>query len=509
MPEIHIILGPPGTGKTTRLLSVIEQELQRGIPPDRIAFVSFTNKAVSEGVARVRAQLNVRRMDMPYFRTLHSTAFKALGLSRDMLFSGTHRDDFRERTGFHLTGNFKQESRWAKEPSDDLLEFVYTQSRIREVPMSTILREQNLQTNVIRLKRFAAEYDKYKQAQGVLDYTDMILDYNKADIELDVDVAIIDEAQDLTAQQWKMIANSFRSAARIYVAGDDDQAIYRWNGADVNRLIQMPGQVEVLGQSYRVPIKPQEIALTISSKINNRRYKQWNPRPEMGGVFFYNSHETLPLWGDTEQNWLILSRNFSTPMMRSFIGKLRAWGLPYVIRAQSSYQLAEAKAIDAYFQLRAGETLRGDKVRPFMQLAQLRAPFIVTRSGEYSLKTLRLNLPENPYHVFRTVPPKQLQYLMRVHQRHGQLEGLKSNIELSTIHGAKGGECQNVVVMTDVTRATYLALKYGLTDDEHRVFYVAVTRAKENLHIIMPQWQHFYDPLANMARFYSINKVAS
>ena len=42
MPNVNIILGPPGTGKTENLLRIVDRELKNGTPPDRIAFVSFT-----------------------------------------------------------------------------------------------------------------------------------------------------------------------------------------------------------------------------------------------------------------------------------------------------------------------------------------------------------------------------------------------------------------------------------------------------------------------------------
>ena len=46
--KTKIILGPPGTGKTYNLLKLVEAELARGTPPDRIAFVAFTKKAANE-----------------------------------------------------------------------------------------------------------------------------------------------------------------------------------------------------------------------------------------------------------------------------------------------------------------------------------------------------------------------------------------------------------------------------------------------------------------------------
>ena len=43
--KTKIILGPPGTGKTHNLLNLVEEELAKGTPPDRIAFLAFTKKA--------------------------------------------------------------------------------------------------------------------------------------------------------------------------------------------------------------------------------------------------------------------------------------------------------------------------------------------------------------------------------------------------------------------------------------------------------------------------------
>ena len=62
-------------------------------------------------------------------------------------------------------------------------------------------------------------------------------------------------------------------------------------------------------------------------------------------------------------------------------------------------------------------------------------------------------------------------------------------IRLSTIHGAKGGEADNVVLFTDITAAAEASMEQD-PDSMHRVFYVAVTRTRQNLYTIEPQ--NFY-----------------
>ena len=70
----------------------------------------------------------------------------------------------------------------------------------------------------------------------------------------------------------------------------------------------------------------------------------------------------------------------------------------------------------------------------------------------------------------------------------------KARIRLSTIHGMKGGESENVVVISDISYKTWKKLSVE-PDDEHRVFYVAITRAKKNLFILQPETKYSYELL--------------
>ena len=81
MPDVNIILGPPGTGKTENLLRIVDRELKDGTHPSAIAFVSFTTKATDEARSRAKIKFNLTDDDLPYFSTLHAFGKRQLGMT--------------------------------------------------------------------------------------------------------------------------------------------------------------------------------------------------------------------------------------------------------------------------------------------------------------------------------------------------------------------------------------------------------------------------------------------
>ena len=82
--------------------------------------------------------------------------------------------------------------------------------------------------------------------------------------------------------QWTMAKSIWNKTNDTYIAGDDDQAIFRWAGADVDSFITQKGKIMQLTQSYRIPQVVHDIASKIVTRIQNRLPKEWRPKTQRG-----------------------------------------------------------------------------------------------------------------------------------------------------------------------------------------------------------------------------------
>jgi superfamily I DNA/RNA helicase len=99
---------------------------------------------------------------------------------------------------------------------------------------------------------------------------------------LALDAIFLDEAQDLNPSQWRMVFHIEAQCKRSYIAGDDDQTIFNFQGADSNIFIDLPGERDDQEKSYRVPKVVHREALKILPHITKRVEKNWYPKDEEG-----------------------------------------------------------------------------------------------------------------------------------------------------------------------------------------------------------------------------------
>ena len=136
--DTQVILGPPGTGKTSTLLGLLEEELDRGTCPEDIGFFTFTKQAVQEGKSRAMSKFAITKNQLPYFRTLHSLCFQQLGLSKDSVMSSSDIYDLNEKLNLRLKGAVNtDEGHISGISKDDRLLFIENLARMRQVDLET------------------------------------------------------------------------------------------------------------------------------------------------------------------------------------------------------------------------------------------------------------------------------------------------------------------------------------------------------------------------------------
>lgn len=476
----HILLGPPGTGKTTSLLDMVERDLKNGTRPDRIGFFSFTRRAAIEARTRAEHRFGYTQADMPYFRTLHSLAYRQLAISRTSIMDHDEFRNFGDRIGLPISGVWNAEiGIYAGGTGEgDRYLFLENRARIRCHSYKEEFYQSGEYLDKDMFEWFCNSLNAYKERECLVDYTDMLERFIEEGVCPKFDSLYIDETQDLSLLQWRMVEKLAANSDRITVAGDDDQAIFRWAGADVDYFIDLKGTAKVLNRSYRVPRSIMAVANQVVRRISKRRPKVWQPRDAEGTVQF----EVDPEYVDMSQGtWLVLARN--NWFLRPLVEQCRLEGLYYSYKNKPSIDSETIRTILHWEQYRKYES----EIRDKKDRARIRT--YLGRNRSLLDETNRSNLPIW-HEAFVGLPSRDRIYIIATRKRGERITG-DPRIRITTIHGSKGAEADNVCLLSTIARKSYGEMMNN-ADDEHRVFYVGATRAKERLVVIEPQTTRFY-----------------
>lgn len=480
-----LILGGPGCGKTTALLKIVEEAFSRGVAPDRIAFVAFTRKAAQEARERMVERFGVASDAIPYFKTLHSFAFSHIDVERSQILDEVKMRDYAKAEGLDLSTEFIDEfGQTVAQPhtEDEKALSAIALARLTRRDLEDVAIEQGLDYSYV--KRIRDDYEEFKDDAMLVDFTDMIERFEReADIPV-FDLLIVDEAQDLSRLQWLMVERLMENAKDIYFAGDDDQAIYAWAGADIEHFLTMKADREILPVSYRLKRNVFDACQKVIHLCDDRYPKDWQPHEEGGEVDFVSHLEDLDL---TTGSWYLLARTNS--LVRRFTKFLQAEGFAYWTPTkhgmQSSVAVDPVQAVLVYENLKQGKSFTGDKValawsfiRP--QLLPSSAP-VFEATTEYSLADLcSTGFDASPSWLDALSISGGMQAYIRAMRARGESLIKPPRITASTIHGVKGGEADNVVVDQKLTSRTFESWVRG-DAQEVRALFTAMSRAKERL----------------------------
>lgn len=527
-PRLRVVLGPPGCGKTTRLLELLHDEVRGGVPPARVGFVTFTRAARQQVQDQVVERLGLSLTDLPWLRTLHSAAFRLLELRKDQVLADERWGEFAKRHGYRLSdvpGASDVEDAPSELPwrtPDDAVRAVYSWGRSRCLGADQTLARcrPGRAVSASALRLFWKRLDAFKAEHEVFDFPDLLDAVLDRGLRPDIDVLFIDEAQDLSPQQVAVVESWFPRCARVHVAGDEDQAVYVFQGADPGWLLDLAnrGELERLHQSRRVPAAVHAMATRIIGQNKARLPKDYLPRPAIGSVRFLDERAALAAI-DGERSTFVLARN------RLYLGRwareLMARGVPFLVegrggvsplsegRSRTAVELvlrlgqgvadhervtaAELDALLALVSGASGLVPRGAKTRArearrarsIFTGAELRAELGLTALLDALTGGSGLGLLSG-------LRAKDRRYFEALIARHGALP--KPRVTLTSMHGAKGREAELVVVLPDLARSTARELLGGAAgrEAENRVFYVAVTRAIEDLIVVAPRGRRHY-----------------
>ena len=470
MPEIVTYFGPPGTGKTRALLDCVRAELDRGVHPEQIAFVAFTRRAAGEARARGELELELTQEEMVWWRTLHSTAARELGIGGKDLVVSNHWNRLGEILGMQFS-NLDEYGRMTSFKRN-LGHRVQSEYYLRRARMQSMvwgdLVDELGPALAHHVCRFGKTVQAYKAGSDLMDYSDLIY---RAPGATGARVVIVDEAQDLTAAQWEYVQRLWAGAERAYVAGDDEQAIFAWAGADVNQFLAVPGERIILDISYRLPRAAYSLARRISEGIKIKQEKSWRPDDRQGEVHRAMNPDKLPL---ADGDWLLLSRTRSG--LETWERSCRLAGVRYILAGVDSVRNDEVRAIRAWERARSG---REDIDQDDLSLAE-------TLAGELSGKDTPLWRE-----ALTGIPKERRLYYELCLRRDKRSLYDPATVRIDTIHGAKGAEASNVGLLPDLAPR----IEQGMAADpdaEHRVWYVAVTRCIHRLFIAEPAGDLFY-----------------
>jgi DNA helicase-2/ATP-dependent DNA helicase PcrA len=503
------VIAGAGTGKTRAITHRIAYAAAIGtMDPAKVLALTFTAKAAGEMRARLRS-LGVPTVAA---RTIHSAALKQLLYFWPSVFGGRTPDLMTTKTGFlteainraglsdsiratnrELMRDIASEIEWAKvsqvAPSD------YVDEISKRMQKPRVLPEQMVQ--------IYTAYESVKKQELAIDFEDVLL-LCAAMLEEEREVRervqdqyryfTIDEYQDVSPVQQRLINAWLGKRNDICVVGDPAQTIYSFAGATpvfLNTFTQRFPDAEVIRLSTGYRSTP-EITFAANALL---RYGSMGQE-----LVAQNDHGSAPsVVGYSDEAAEV------TGVLSEITSLLSAGTPPHevAILARTNSQLKSVERamvkVNLPYQVRSTERFFDRKeVRDF--LGEVRKASVIPAEGQGWIDELRTLA--QPYltdeaidgiaallHLARELDsdenftPKTLRgYLREVEDRVQQNNPpTMPVVTLATLHAAKGLEWERVFLIG--ASEGQLPVSDASIDEERRLFYVGITRAKADLHI--------------------------
>jgi len=510
------VIAGAGTGKTRAITHRIAYASAIGaMDPTKILAITFTARAAGEMRTRLRG-LGVPTVAA---RTIHAAALKQLLFFWPSVFGGRTPDLLTSKTGFlgeainraGLQGTININSRDTLRDIANEIEWAKV-SQIGPTDYLTELdnRAAKPRVNAEQVAQVYTAYESIKRQELAMDFEDVLL-LTTAMLEEEREVRervqdqyrylTVDEYQDISPLQQRLINAWLGNRQEICVVGDPAQTIYSFAGATSSFLTTFTSrfpdaEVIRLTSGYR---STPEITFAANSLLRSATMGQelnaQNDHGDKPAVLAYNDESSeiagivadmtaLLSSGVPAQEIAVLAR--TNAQLNSLERAMNGAKLPYQVR--STERFFDRPDVKEFLKgVRTASVIPTEGINWLDELRTLAQPFLTGQSidGIAGLLHLARELDEDT-----NFTPKTLRsYLREVEDRVQQNNPpTMPVITLATLHAAKGLEWERVFLMGANVGLLPLetngfTLDARMIEEERRLFYVGMTRAKRELRI--------------------------
>ncbi|MFC4439420.1 MULTISPECIES: UvrD-helicase domain-containing protein [Natrialbaceae] len=568
--KVTRLFGGPGSGKTTALLDHVEEILeQEGVTFRDILVVSYTRAAAQE----VRERLAERLDESPRALqgnvcTMHAKAYELLDLSRSDVIGESDKEEFCDEYGIEYEDEYSgagrrtarsttignkviATSQWLQRTRREVTDwydvpFQWDQEEVRLPPeIDPNAQEGNKYTPTwpsdddrIDVPEAIRAWRSYKGEQGKIGFADMLERVKQRSLLPSVDYLVIDEFQDITTLQYDVYEEWKPHMEQVLIAGDDDQVVYSWQGADPALLLEEEVDEDViLPNSYRLPSNVLNAVNREIRHIDQRQDKDLKPRKEGGSVDARANASMLDVVrmvrrALVEGDGTIMVLFRARYQMFQFIDEFITEGVPFrSLTDQRMWTDRLTQYVRAVEAIDRGDDVDGLQARRLADMLQESAfgtnerddlfDTIDERQEETGIEDLEeLMIPGDvieDHAPFMPDPASAADMVRKVTNFQkksirsyfgiGEYQGMATDrVRVGTIHSAKGREADHVFIGTDLTEKVVEQMVATvddpedvpgceeftkttspvpvLTDNERRVFYVGMSRAREQLFVL-------------------------